>query len=116
MLAQGLTLDELVYSGGEVKRRPQPGGGERWKGGGERSQTEEEKTGGCRRGGGVSLRASPLSPTLERDGGNDAAAAAAVVAARPAPSLLGGRRLPGTVLPLLAEARRVDHQAQLCIA
>lgn len=56
-----------------------------------------------------------LSPTLECDGGNDAATAAAVMAGGPDPLLPGGRRLPGARL-VLVTSRRIDGEAQLCIA
>lgn len=54
----------------------------------------------------------PLTPTLQRDGRNDAAAVAALVVVvgvrPPASSLL-------TAVVVLGEASRTDHEAQLCI-
>lgn len=59
----------------------------------------------------------PLTPTLQRDGRDDAAVAALVVV------VLVGVRPPASslltavvgVLVVLGEARRIDHEAQLCI-
>lgn len=56
-----------------------------------------------------------LSPTLECDGGNDAATAAAVLAGGPDPPLPRDRRLPGA-RPVPVTSRRIDGEAQLCIA
>lgn len=62
----------------------------------------------------------PLTPTLQRDGRDDAAAAAAVAALV---VVVVGVRPPASplltavvgVLVVLGEARRTDHEAQLCI-
>lgn len=57
----------------------------------------------------------PLYPTLKSDGGNDAAAAA-VVAVMPPSFFLFTCRFPGRVVVVLGEPRRIDGEAQLCIA
>lgn len=107
-----------MYSG-EGKRQPEC---QRQSKPSQAEEGQEEEGGGW---GGMQIEGARLllrpslflAPTLICDGGDDAAAAAAALAVRPAPSVLTGCRVLGSVavVVVLGVVGRTDGEAQLCV-